>query len=130
MFNIPIDTDGYAALHLHVIRTDVESQMKTHERISTRYLLLVTSFMAGALVTIKAFEYGLSRGLTVSVFIKVGICLSLFATSCFLLNRKNYFSDAPQRQRLMSMNLSFIQGISALGVLCFWSILKLIFFGV
>jgi len=102
--------------------------MKTVERISTAYLLLMTSFMAGAMVTIKAFEYAIHQGLTLSVIVKVGICLSLFSASCVLLNRRNYLSDPVQRQRLMNLNLSFSQAILALGILCFWVILKLAFF--
>lgn len=103
--------------------------MKIAERVSTAYLLLMTSFMAGALVTTKAFAYALNREFTQAVIVKVGICLSLFAICCVLLNRKNYFSDPDQRQRLMNLNLSPVQTISALGVLGFWSLLKLAFFG-
>lgn len=99
------------------------------ERVSTQYLLLTTSFFAGASSLFKAFSYALERGLTTPVSIKVGICLSLFCICCFLINKRNYFYDKVQQKHLVSLHLSFIQAISAIAVLLFWVFLRLAFFG-
>lgn len=99
------------------------------ERVSTQYLLLMTSFFTGAMVLLKAFSYAIEQGLTLPVTIKVGICLSLFSICCFWINKRNYFNDKVQQKRLVSLHLSFIQTILAIAVLLFWVFLRLTFFG-
>lgn len=99
------------------------------ERISTQYLLLMTSFLVGASTLFKAFSYAIERGLTLSVVIKVGICLSLFSICCVWLNKKNYFYDKLQQRHLISLRLSFLQTVLAIATLLFWVFLRLAFFG-
>ena len=99
------------------------------ERVSTQYLLLMTSFFVGASTLFKAFSYAIERGLTLPVVIKVGICLSLFSICCVWLNKKNYFYDKLQQSHLMSLHLSFLQTVLAIATLLFWVFLRLAFFG-
>lgn len=99
------------------------------ERVSTQYLLLMTSFFVGAISLVKAFSFALERGLTLPVVIKVGICLLLFSLCCFFINKKNYFYDKVQQKHLVSLHLTFIQAMSAIAVLLFWVFLRLAFFG-
>jgi hypothetical protein len=98
-------------------------------RISTQYLLLMTSFFVCASTLIKAFSYAIERGLTLPVIIKVGICLSLFSICCIWINKRNYFYDKVQQKHLVSLHLSFLQTILTLAVLLFWVFLRLAFFG-
>ena len=98
-------------------------------RISTQYLLLMTSFFVGANTLLRAFYSAVEQGLTLPVIVKVGICLSIFSVCCFFINKKSYFSDELQRKHLMSLHLSFLQIVCAIGVLLFWVFLKLALFG-
>jgi hypothetical protein len=105
-----------------------DKQLPTN-RSSTQYLLLVTSFFVGASTLIKAFSYAIEQELTLPVIIKVGICLLLFSICCVWLNKKNYFYDKLQQSHLMSLRLSFLQGVLAIATLLFWVFLRLVFFG-
>jgi hypothetical protein len=48
------------------------------ERVSTSYLLLMTSFMAGALASVKGFEVAIAQRFSFPSIVKLGICLALF----------------------------------------------------
>lgn len=96
-------------------------------RVSTRYLVLMVSLIPGALVATKALSFLITHGPSTAVVIKTGICLSLFVLSALLI-RKEY-ADPVQRQRLMKLNLNFLQAVLASATLLFWSFLKLAFFG-
>jgi hypothetical protein len=99
------------------------------DRISTLYLLLMTSFLVGASTLFRAFSYAIERGVSPPVVAKVAICLSLFSACCIWLNKKNYFYDQVQRKHLMNLHLSFLQIILTVATLLFWVFLKLAFFG-
>jgi hypothetical protein len=98
-------------------------------RLSTRYLLLMVSFVPGALVTIDGLRFAMAHGLTLVVVIKVGFCLFLFAACCIAINNRNYFNDLVQRKYLTTLSLSFGQTILAFVILLFWGGLKVVLFG-
>ena len=98
-------------------------------RISTRYLILMTSFFVGANTLFRAFSYAVERGCTAPVVIKVGICLLLFSACCVGLKKRNYFGDQLQHKHLMNLHLSFVQVLLTVATLLFWVFIKLAFFG-
>ena len=99
------------------------------ERVSTQYLLLMTSFFVGASSLLEAFSYALERGFALSVVVKVSVFLLLFSLCCFWINKKNYFYDKVQQKRLVSLHVTFIQKLSAIAVILFWVFLRRAFFG-
>lgn len=99
------------------------------EKLSTRYLLLMISFLTGGVVTIDGLRFALANAFTPVVVAKVGFCLFLFVACCIAINNRNYFNDLNQRKYLTSLSLSFFQTILALTTLLFWAGLKLVLFG-
>lgn len=99
------------------------------ERVSTSYLLLMTSFMASSLASIKGFEVAIAQGFSFPSVVKLSICLALFIVCSIWINKKDYFYDVAQRKRVMSLSLSFKQTLLVLVTLLFWVFLRLVLFG-
>ena len=96
--------------------------------LSTKYLVAMISFLAGALVTTDAFRL-LAHGLQIGSIVKVAICVALLAISAVVINRNNYWGNRQQQKLLLKLKLSGWQVFIAVGVLAFWIAVKLVLFG-
>ena len=99
------------------------------ERASTFYLVLMTSFISGALALVKAFEIAINQSFSLPSLIKVGICLLFFSACCMWINKKNFFYDAHQRKSLMRGRISFKQALVVITTLLFWVTLRMFLLG-
>jgi hypothetical protein len=98
--------------------------------LSTKYLVAMISFLAGALVTTDAFRFLLAQGLQIGSIVKLAICVALLAISAVVINRNNYWGNRQQQQLLLKLKLSGWQVFIAVGVLgFFWIAVKLVLFG-
>jgi hypothetical protein len=94
--------------------------------LSTKYLVAMISFLAGALVTTDGFRFLLAQGLQIGSIVKVAICVALLAISAVVINRNNYWGNRQQQQLLLKLKLSGWQAFIAVGVLGFWIAVKLV----
>lgn len=97
--------------------------------ISTRYLVTMISFLAGALTLIKGFERLVQSGLSMPIMIKLAICFALFLPACYVVNKYSYFRDSVQHQQLMSLKLSFSQVLISLATLILLVFVRIALFG-
>lgn len=97
--------------------------------LSTKYLVAMISFLAGALVTTDGFRFLLTQGLHIGSIVKVAICVALLTISAVVINRNNYWGNRQQQQLLLKLKLSGWQVFNAVGVLGFWIAVKLVLFG-